>query len=150
MHYYIQIELKHNSVHRAVHSFIFQPITAEFVFHFSPSLVKSDLISLNKNTRTLLGDAPCAHMDAAYCSHIPLLTDKVIITCTQLPLPSRWSRSPDSCPCSLPAPGRNQKSPYKCSHTSRLHLSLLTPSGAGILQNRHRVAHLTRFYYKLL
>lgn len=65
------------------------------------------------------------------------LTDKVIITCTRPPLPSHWSRSPDSCPCSLPAPGHNQKSPYRRSHSSHLQ-SLLTPSGREILQNRHR------------
>lgn len=77
-----------------------------------------------------------SQMDAAYCSHHSL-TRSVIITCTQLPLPSHWSRSPDSCPCSLPAPGHIQKSPYKCSHTSHLQ-SLLTPTGRGTLQDRQK------------
>ncbi len=69
-------------------------------------------------------------------THSPLLI-KVILTCTRPPLPSRWSRSPGSCPCSLPAPGRSQRSPCKCSRTSHLQ-SLLTPSARGTLRNRHR------------
>lgn len=78
----------------------------------------------------------CPKGTAACCSHTTLSLI-VNITCTQLPLPSHWSRSPDSCPCSPPAPGHNRKSPYKCSHTSHLKI-LLTPSGRGILQDRHR------------
>lgn len=82
-----------------------------------------------------VGDVPGAQIGAVFCSHTHSINHEVIITCTRLPLPSRWSHSPDSCPCCLPAPGHNQKSPCKCSHTS--HLSLLTPSGTGILQNTH-------------
>lgn len=65
----------------------------------------------SKNIQTLLQT----------CSiHQRWLLLNVTVTCTQLPLPSHWSRSPGSCPCSRPAPGHIQKSPYKCSHTSHL------------------------------
>lgn len=63
------------------------------------------------------------------------LAGKVIITCTQLPLPSHWSRSPGSCPCSLPAPGHIRRSPYKCSHTSHRQ-SLLAPLRTELLKKQ--------------
>lgn len=61
----------------------------------------------------------------------------VTVTCTRLPLLSRWSHSPGSCPCSLPAPGHTQKSPCRCSHTSHLHLWVpLTPPRRRMLQDK--------------
>lgn len=101
-----------------------------FLFLFNPSSFQI------KIKQILLRLVALSQMDAAYCSHHSLTHSLiVIITCTQLPLPSHWSRSPDSCPCSLPAPGHIQKSPYKCSHTSHLQ-NLLTPTGRGTLQDR--------------
>lgn len=64
----------------------------------------------------------------------------VVLTCTLLPLPSHWSHSPDSCPCSLPAPGHSRRSLYKYSHTSHLQ-GLLIPSVTGILKNTHTWAY---------
>lgn len=60
----------------------------------------------------------------------------VIITCTLPPLPSRWSRSPGSCPCCPPAPGHSQRSLCRHSHTSHPQ-GPLTPPGRGVLQARH-------------
>lgn len=73
------------------------------------------------------------------------LAGKVIITCTQLPLPSHWSRSPGSCPCSLPAPGHIRRSPYKCSHTSHRQ-SLLAPLRTELLKKQiQETAFFTAF-----
>ena len=57
----------------------------------------------------------CPWMEAACRSH----TDRVILTCTRPPLHSHWSRSPGSCPCSLPAPGHRRRSPCKPFRTWR-------------------------------
>lgn len=102
----------------------------KFLFQFLSFLVEINVVQMKAHS---IGAAPRAPLHAAHTT----LSLIVNITCTQLPLPSHWSRSPDSCPCSPPAPGHNQKSPYKCSHTSHLQI-LLTPSGRGILQDRHR------------
>lgn len=70
----------------------------------------------------------------------------VIVTCTRPPLPSRWSRSPGSCPCCLPAPGRSRKSLCRCSRTSHLRpWGPLTPAGRT-LQDKTRVVPFKLFH----
>lgn len=133
---------EYSSVHSAADTegFFFKTTHHSWiVLKLLPSLVKSGLvgsaIGSNKNIHLCWGRPMCTNVCCMVLTHS--LTDEVILTCTRPPLPSHWSRSPDSCPCSLPAPGHSQKSPCKCSHTSHLQ-SLLTPSGTGTLHGRHR------------
>lgn len=63
------------------------------------------------------------------------IRNALVLTCTLLPLLSDWSHSPDSCPCSPPAPGHSRRSPCKHSHTSHW-LTLLTLRGLGTLQKQ--------------
>lgn len=129
----VSYKLNRNTIF--VHSFAdrcFLPKVFTLVLAFSGE--NQSCLTQIKTYRLCWGCSMCTNGCCMLPTHS--LTDEVIITCRRPPLLSHWSRSPDSCPCSLPAPGHSQKSPYKCSHTSHLQ-SLLTPSGRGTLQDRH-------------
>lgn len=126
-----KLKWKYGFVHSAADQHFFLLSYSFYSLYFLNSFLP--LIFSNKN-KTKNSLEACRIITNGCCILITPLTHSliVIITCTQLPLPSHWSRSPDSCPCSLQAPEHIQKSPYKCSHISHLQ-SLLTLSGRGTL-----------------